>query len=68
MAVKPITNRQAVISQTVNRAQQRSLRDRKISNRAQSVTPGTDFSKGFSISLRDIDESIIASNVVGIWT
>jgi len=60
MAVKPITNRQAVISQTSNRAQQRSLRNRKISNRAQSVTPGTDFSKGFSISLRDIDESIIA--------
>ena len=60
MAVKPITNRQAVTSQTTNRAHQRSLRDRKISNRAQSVTPGGDFSKGFSISLRDIDESIIA--------
>ena len=60
MAVKPITNRQAVISQTTNRAQQRSLKNRKISNRAQSVNPGLDFSKGFSISLRDIDESIIA--------
>ena len=61
MAVKPITNKQAVVNQTVNRAKQISTRDEKITgNRSKTINPGTDFSKSFAVTLKDIDSSIIS--------
>ena len=59
MAVKPITNKQATVKENINRGKQRSFRNTTVGNRAQSVTPGKDFTKGFSITLKDIDEAVI---------
>ena len=59
MSVKPITNPQAQNKETINRGKQRSLKNTTVGNRAQSVTPGANFGKGFSITLKDIDTAII---------
>ncbi len=59
MAVKPITNKQAVNTSAINRATQRSFRNDKVGNVKQGVVPGKDFTKGFSVTLRDIDESVV---------
>jgi len=37
MAVKPITNKQAVVNQTVNRAKQISTRDEKITGNRSNL-------------------------------
>jgi hypothetical protein len=58
MAVKPITNNQTVNKSTINRAKQRSFRN-AAGNTRQGVVPGKDFSKGFAITLRDIDETVL---------
>ena len=61
MAVKPITNRQAVTKEQVNRAEQRSFRNYKnrSTNRAQAVIPGKDFTKNYAVTLKDVDTSVI---------
>ena len=61
MAVKPITNKNAVIKEQTNRAEQRSLRNYKnrFSNKEQSIIPGKDFTKNYAITLKDIDTSIM---------
>ena len=60
MAVKPITNKQVVNSSNINRGKQVSTKNTKIrGNREQSVNPGKDFTKNFSITLKDIDTSIM---------
>ena len=58
MAVKPITNNQAVNKSTINRANQRSFRNTE-KNTRQGVVPGKNISKGFAITLRDIDETVL---------
>ena len=62
MAVKPITNKQVVSSTLVNRAEQKTTRDRKArgGNSKTTFVPGKDFTKGYSVTLKDIDTSIIS--------
>ena len=47
MAVKPITNKHAVVTSQISRAEQKSTKDTKVrgGNRSKSVTPGKDFLK-----------------------
>ena len=60
MAVKPITNKQAVVKSSVNRASQTSTRSETTQgNRSHSVRPGKDFTKGFSVTLKDIDSAVL---------
>jgi len=61
MAVKPITNKQAVVKEQTNRAEQRSFRNYKnrFSNKEQSIIPGKDFTKNYAITLKDVDTSIM---------
>ena len=62
MAIKPITDRQLVDKTTVNRETQTSQRDMNTrgGNASKSVTPGIDLSKQYSITLKDIDTSIMS--------
>ena len=62
MAVKPITNKQVVSSQGINRAEQRSTRNitNKSGNRAQSINPGNNLSDNYAITLKDLDTSMIS--------
>ena len=62
MAIKPITDKQLVDKTTINRVtqtSQRNLNTRGGGNEAQTVLPGIDLSKQYSITLKDIDTSII---------
>ena len=61
MAVNPITNKQVVSKESVNRAEQVSTRNstQRQGNRAASVTPGIDYTKNYAITLKDVDTSII---------
>ncbi len=61
MAVKPITNKQAVVKEQTNRAEQRSFRNYKnrFSNKEQSIIPVKDFTKNYAITLKDVDTSIM---------
>jgi hypothetical protein len=62
MAVKPITNRAVVSKQLVNRAEHTSnknLVDRG-GNREQSIVPGKDLTKNYSITLKDLDSAIMS--------
>ena len=63
MAVKPITDRQLVDKATVNRESQISQRDmntRGGGNESQTIVPGIDLSKQYSITLKDIDTAIMS--------
>ena len=61
MAIKPITDKQLVDSNTVNRETQKHQRDLNIrdGNESKTIIPGIDFSKQYSITLKDIDTSIM---------
>ena len=61
MAVKPITNKQVVSTQGINRAEQRSTRNTTVrsGNRSESFTPGKNFTKNYSITLKDVMKPII---------
>ena len=61
MAVKPITDKTLVSGLNNNRETQLSQRDINIrgGNEAQSVTPGMDLSNQYSITLKDVDTSIM---------
>ena len=63
MAIKPITDKQLVDASTVNREAQTSQRDmntRGGGNESQTIIPGIDLSKQYSITLKDIDTSIMS--------
>ena len=63
MAVKPITDRNLVDKNTVKRETQISQRDlntRGGGNDSQTIVPGIDLSKQYSITLKDIDTSIFS--------
>jgi hypothetical protein len=62
MAVKPITDRQLVDKTTVNRETQTSQRNMNVrgGNDSKSVVPGIDLSKQYSITLKDVDTSIMS--------
>ena len=69
MAIKPITDRTLVDASNINRESQLSQRKMESirgGNESVSITPGFDLSKQYSITLKDIDTSIMSyiKNVV----
>ena len=62
MAVKPITNKQAVRNENINRAKQVSTRNLEASagNSKRTVLPGKNLNKNYAITLKDVDTSIIS--------
>ena len=66
MAVKPITNKQIVSKESINRANQVSTKDInarpnvRSENKAVSYKPGTDFTKNYAVTLKDVDTSIMS--------
>jgi|2_EtaG_2_1085320.scaffolds.fasta_scaffold05711_3 hypothetical protein len=61
MAIKPITNKQVVSEQGINRAEQKSTRNitNRSGNRSTSITPGKDLTKNYAITLKDVDTAIL---------
>tara|TARA_Y100000034_G_scaffold126001_1_gene176572 strand:+ start:472 stop:1338 length:867 start_codon:yes stop_codon:yes gene_type:complete len=61
MAVKPITNKQLVNNETVNRAEIVSSNTvaNRSSNPKKTYNPGVNFSKSYAMTLKDVDTSII---------
>ena len=62
MAVKPITNKQAVRNENINRAKQVSTRNLEASagNSKRTVLPGKNLNKNYAITLKDVDTSILS--------
>ena len=59
MAIKPITNKQVVSTSGINRGKQISQRSVTQGNDRKSVNPGRDFTKNYSVTLKDIDTSVL---------
>ena len=61
MSVKPITNKQAVRRETQNRAKHVSTRgvNARTGNHKRTVTPGGNLTNNYSITLQDVDTSIL---------
>ena len=61
MAVKPITNKQVVASSNINRAKQVSSKNTTIRNgdRTKTLIPGKDYTKNYSVTLKDIDSAVL---------
>ena len=61
MAVKPITNKQVVASSKINRGKQVSTKNTtaKNGNRSRTYIPGNNYSKNYSITLKDVDSAIL---------
>jgi hypothetical protein len=63
MAIKPITDKQLIDKNTVNRetqTSQRNINPRGEGNQSKTIIPGVDLSKQYSITLKDIDTSIFS--------
>ena len=62
MAVKPITNKQVVSTQNISRGDQKSTRSttNRSGNSRTSIVPGNNLSDNYSITLKDIDTSILS--------
>ena len=63
MAVKPITDKQLIDAGNVNRetqTSQRNMNTRGGGNDSQTIIPGIDLSKQYSITLKDIDTAIMS--------
>jgi hypothetical protein len=62
MAIKPITDRQLVDAGNVNRETQTSQRNLNTrgGNDSQTIIPGIDLSKQYSITLKDIDTAMMS--------
>ena len=62
MAVKPLSNRQVVSRGKVTRSDHLSFRDENVrtGNRSESFRPGKDFTKNFSVTLKDIDTTVLS--------
>ena len=61
MAINQITNKAGAFPEKVDRSSQVSAKDKtnRISNEQQNVHAGADFGKNYSVTLKDIDTSII---------
>ena len=61
MAVNRITNKQVVNKESVNRADQVSTKNTKVrgNDRTRVFIPGKDYSKNYSITLKDIDTAVL---------
>ena len=60
MAVKPITNKHVVNKESINRGKQVSTKNLKNGNDRVSITPSNNLSKNYSVTLKDIDTTIIS--------
>ena len=62
MSVKRISNKQVVSRGLVDRSSQRTFREETFreGNRSKSIVPGKDFTKNFSITLKDIDTTVLS--------
>ena len=61
MAVKPITNKQVVASANINRAEQVSTKNIKdTGNKSRTYVPGADYTKNYSVTLKDIDSAVLS--------
>jgi hypothetical protein len=61
MAVKPITNKQVVNKETINRAHQVSTKNTTFrGNRETTIIPGNNLSDNYSITLKDVDTAILS--------
>jgi glutaredoxin len=62
MSVKKINNKQVVSRGAVNRGDQKSFREEtgRLGNRSQSIIPGKDYTKNYSITLKDIDTTVLS--------
>jgi len=60
MAVNKITNKQVVNKETINRAHQVSTKNTTIrGNRETTIVPGNNFSDNYSVTLKDIDTTVL---------
>ena len=60
MAVKPITNKQVVNREGINRANQVSTKGTTIrGNRETTIIPGNNFSDNYSVTLKDVDTAVL---------
>jgi hypothetical protein len=60
MAIKPITNKQVVSREGINRAKQVSTKGTTIrGNRETTIIPGNNFSDNYSITLKDVDAAVL---------
>ena len=60
MAVNKITNKDVVSRELVNRANEVSTKQTTIrGNSSQSIVPGSNFSKNYAITLKDVDSSVL---------
>tara|TARA_R100000008_G_scaffold81579_1_gene64971 strand:- start:965 stop:1879 length:915 start_codon:yes stop_codon:yes gene_type:complete len=62
MAVKPITNKHSVNKENINRGKQITTRSKttRSGNRSRVIVPGNNFTKNYSITLKDVDTSILS--------
>ena len=61
MAVKPITNKQVVASSQINRGKQVSTKNTTADgNSRKSFMPGINYSDNYSITLKDVDSSVMS--------
>ena len=62
MAIKPLTNKQIVSGPNTNRGKQTSTRNttNRSGNNKRSYVPGLDITKGYSITLKDVDTAILS--------
>ena len=70
MSVDRITNKQVVNKSTVDRGEHISQRGTTgRGNAAESYTPGLNFDKNYSITLKDVDTSIMnyVKNVIKLY-
>ena len=60
MAVNKITNKQVVSKESINRVEQISTKETTVrGNRETTIVPGNNFSDNYSITLKDIDTTIL---------
>ena len=60
MAIKPITNKQVVNKQNINRVDQISTKNTTVrGNRETTIIPGNNASENYSITLKDIDTAVL---------
>ena len=61
MAVKPITNKQVVNKQSINRGKQISTKNTNANgNSRKSFVPGINYSNNYAITLKDVDTAIMS--------
>ena len=66
MAVNRITNKQVVNKETVNRANQVSTKNTtNRGNRETTIVPGNNLSNNYSVTLKDIDTSVLFNIING---